>query len=80
MAVAEATYDPPTTQLDENGQGEPYAVFGFGAQLTELEVDLELGTVELLKVTAAHDVGRPSIPPCWKDRSKAESHRESDWP
>ena len=62
VAVAEATYDPPTTQLDENGQGEPYAMFGFGAQLTELEVDLELGTVELLKVTAAHDVGRAVNP------------------
>nr|MBA2338638.1 molybdopterin-dependent oxidoreductase [Acidimicrobiia bacterium] len=62
VAVAEATYDPPTVPLDENGQGEPYAVFGFGAQLTELEVDLELGTVRLLKITAAHDVGRAVNP------------------
>ena len=38
-----ATYDPPTTALDEDGQGEPYAQFGFGAHLAELEVDLELG-------------------------------------
>jgi CO/xanthine dehydrogenase Mo-binding subunit len=62
VAVAVATYDPPTTALDENGQGEPYAVYGFGAQLTELEVDLELGTVRLLKITAAHDVGRAVNP------------------
>jgi CO/xanthine dehydrogenase Mo-binding subunit/aerobic-type carbon monoxide dehydrogenase small subunit (CoxS/CutS family) len=62
VAVAVETYDPPTTGLDENGQGEPYAVFGFGAQLTELEVDLELGTVRLLKITAAHDVGRAVNP------------------
>ena len=62
VAVAVATYDPPTTPLDEKGQGEPYAVFGFGAQLTELEVDLELGTVRLLKITAAHDVGRAVNP------------------
>ena len=62
VAVAVATYDPPTTALDEKGQGEPYAVFGFGAQLTELEVDLELGTVRLLKITAAHDVGRAVNP------------------
>lgn len=62
VAVAEATYDPPTVPLDENGQGEPYAVFGFGAQLTELEVDLELATVRLLKITAAHDVGRAVNP------------------
>jgi CO/xanthine dehydrogenase Mo-binding subunit len=62
VAVAIATYDPPTTPLDERGQGEPYAVFGFGAQLTELEVDLGLGTVHLHKITAAHDVGRAVNP------------------
>jgi CO/xanthine dehydrogenase Mo-binding subunit len=62
VAVATASYDPPTTPLDEQGQGEPYALFGFGAQLTELEVDLELGTVRLLKITAAHDVGRAVNP------------------
>jgi CO/xanthine dehydrogenase Mo-binding subunit/aerobic-type carbon monoxide dehydrogenase small subunit (CoxS/CutS family) len=62
VATAEATYDPPTTTLDANGQGEPYAVFGFGAQLTELEVDLELGTVRLLRITAAHDVGKAVNP------------------
>ena len=55
---AEETYDPPTTPLDENGQGSPYAVYGYGAQLVELEVDVALGTVRLLKITAAHDLGR----------------------
>jgi CO/xanthine dehydrogenase Mo-binding subunit/aerobic-type carbon monoxide dehydrogenase small subunit (CoxS/CutS family) len=62
VAVGEGTYDPPTTPLDENGQGNPYAVFGFGAHLVELEVDTELGTVELLRITAAHDVGRAINP------------------
>jgi CO/xanthine dehydrogenase Mo-binding subunit len=62
VMVAEATYDPPTVPLDEDGQGEPYAVYGFGAQLTELEVDVELGTVRLLRITAAHDVGRAVNP------------------
>ena len=28
VIVAEETYDPPTTSLDENGQGIPYAVYG----------------------------------------------------
>ena len=27
VIVAEETYNPPTTSLDENGQGIPYAVF-----------------------------------------------------
>jgi aldehyde oxidoreductase len=59
---AEITYDPPTMPLDANGQGIPYAVYGFGAHLAELEVDLELGTIKVLKLTAAHDVGRAINP------------------
>ncbi len=55
---AEETYDPPTTPLDAKGQGSPYAVYGYGAQIAELEVDMKLGTVTLIKITAAHDVGR----------------------
>ena len=60
--TCEATFDPPTSPLDENGQGSPYAVFGFGAHLAEIEVDVELGTVRVLRVTAAHDVGRAINP------------------
>ena len=60
--TAEATFDPPTSPLDENGQGTPYAVFGFGAHLVEIEVDTELGTVRVIKITAAHDVGRAINP------------------
>jgi len=55
---AEESYDPPTTPLDENGQGNPYAVYGYGAQMVELRVDTTLGTIELTKITAAHDLGR----------------------
>ncbi len=55
---AEETYDPPTVPLDADGQGEPYAVYGYGAQVVELEVDLKLGTVRVLHITAAHDLGR----------------------
>jgi CO/xanthine dehydrogenase Mo-binding subunit/aerobic-type carbon monoxide dehydrogenase small subunit (CoxS/CutS family) len=62
VLTAEATFDPPTRPLDENGQGIPYAVFGFGAHLAEIEVDIELGTVRVLRITAAHDVGRAINP------------------
>lgn len=55
---AEESYDPPTRPLDQNGQGVPYALYGYGAQMVELLVDTRLGTVTLLKITAAHDVGR----------------------
>jgi len=56
------TYDPPTEALDSKGQGKPYAVYGWGAQIAELEVDMKLGTVKLVKITAAHDVGRAINP------------------
>ena len=62
VITCDATFDPPTSPLDENGQGNPYAVYGFGAHLAEIEVDVELGTVRVLKVTAAHDVGRAINP------------------
>ena len=55
---AEESFDPPTVPLDENGQGTPYAVYGYGAQVAEIEVDLQLGTVKVIRITAAHDLGR----------------------
>ncbi|MDO9639150.1 MAG: molybdopterin-dependent oxidoreductase [Pseudotabrizicola sp.] len=62
VLTAEETYDPPTSSLDENGQGTPYALYGYGAQMVELQVDPALGTLRLLKITAAHDVGRAINP------------------
>ena len=62
VITSEGFFDPPTSRLDENGQGIPYAVFGFGAHMAELVVDTDLGTVRVLKVTAAHDVGRAINP------------------
>ncbi len=62
VLTGEATFDPPTSTLDEDGQGTPYAVYGFGAHLAEIAVDTELGTVRVLKITAAHDVGRAINP------------------
>jgi len=59
---AEGYFNPPTVALDQDGQGVPYATYGFAAQLAVLEVDLELGTVHLLRIVAAHDVGRALNP------------------
>jgi CO/xanthine dehydrogenase Mo-binding subunit len=60
--MAEETYDPPTSALDSKGQGNPYAVFGYGAQMMELQVDCVLGNVKLKTITTAHDVGRAINP------------------
>ncbi len=62
VIAAEESFDPPTTPLDDKGQGNPYALYGFGAHLAEVEVDVELGTVKVLKIVAAHDVGRAINP------------------
>ena len=56
------SFDPPTTPLDANGQGKPYGTFGFGAQIALVEVDMELGRVNVLGIAAAHDVGRAINP------------------
>ena len=40
----------------------PYATYGFAAQMAAVEVDPELGTTRVLKVWAAHDVGRAVNP------------------
>jgi len=58
VIAAEERFDPPTTSLDASGQGTPYATYAFGAQMAEVAVDCESGRVRVLKVVAAHDVGR----------------------
>lgn len=55
-------FNPPTVPLDANGQGVPYACYGFAAQIAEVEVDIETGTVKVLHIHAAHDVGRAINP------------------
>lgn len=62
VLTSQATYDPPTTPLDSDGQGSPYAAYGFGAHLAHVEVDPRLGTVKVLDIVAAHDVGRAINP------------------
>jgi aldehyde oxidoreductase len=55
-------FDPPTTALDADGQGVPYASYAFAAQAALVEVDRALGTVRVLRIVAAHDVGRAVNP------------------
>jgi aldehyde oxidoreductase len=58
----EGRFDPPTTELDANGQGIPYATYAFAAQAALVEVDTALGTVRVVRIVAAHDVGRAINP------------------
>ena len=59
---SEGTFDPPTSPQDVDGQGVPYATYAFAAQMALVEVDCELGTVKVLEVVAAHDVGKAINP------------------
>jgi CO/xanthine dehydrogenase Mo-binding subunit/aerobic-type carbon monoxide dehydrogenase small subunit (CoxS/CutS family) len=60
--LGEGYFDPPTTPADADGQGVPYASYAFAAQIAEVEVDLDLGTTKVLRIVAAHDVGRAINP------------------
>lgn len=62
VVAARGTFDPQTTPLDADGQGVPYQTYAFGAQIAEVEVDPELGTVKVRRIVAAHDVGRAINP------------------
>ena len=59
MFTVEALYDPPSQLPDfEKGVGNMSATYAYGAQGVEVEVDRETGEVRILKIVAAHDVGR----------------------
>ncbi|GMG84119.1 molybdopterin-dependent oxidoreductase [Paralimibaculum aggregatum] len=62
VLAATESWDPPISPLDANGQGIPYAQFGYAAQIAVVEVDTRLGTVRPLRFIAAHDVGRAINP------------------
>jgi CO/xanthine dehydrogenase Mo-binding subunit/aerobic-type carbon monoxide dehydrogenase small subunit (CoxS/CutS family) len=62
VLLGEGRFDPPTTPLNADGQGEPYATYAFAAQMATVEVDIELGTTRVLGIVAAHDVGRAINP------------------
>ena len=50
--------DGLTNLHPETGQGNPAAVWTFGAHAVEIEVDVETGSVTVLKVASAFDIGQ----------------------
>jgi xanthine dehydrogenase molybdenum-binding subunit len=51
-------YEPPSKHQDKEFKGDVSAAYAWATQVVEIEVDLWTGILRLLKVTAAHDVGR----------------------
>jgi CO/xanthine dehydrogenase Mo-binding subunit len=54
---------PPTTPYHpETGRSEPNFAYGYVAQAIEIEIDLETGQIEVVRVVSANDVGRAVNP------------------
>ncbi|MGD2110562.1 MAG: xanthine dehydrogenase family protein molybdopterin-binding subunit [Phycisphaerae bacterium] len=51
-------YEPPSCPPDEKQMGDISACYAFGTHVVEVEIDLETGVVKVIKVCAAHDVGK----------------------
>ncbi len=49
---------PPTSWHEEDGRGEAYFTFVYGANVAEVEVDTETGKVDVLSFVSCHDVGK----------------------
>jgi len=49
---------PSVTWDEETGQGDAYFTYVYSCQAAEVEVDRKTGKVKVLKVTAAHDIGK----------------------
>ncbi len=64
VAIAgSASFSPSVIPMDpETGQGAASVAYIFGTQVAEVEVDTETGEIRVIKVTAAHDVGKAINP------------------
>ncbi|MEW5725269.1 MAG: molybdopterin cofactor-binding domain-containing protein [Thermodesulfobacteriota bacterium] len=64
LTTATGSFSPPTAEMldPETGAGIPYGTYSYATQMVEVEVDTETGQFEVLRVVAAHDVGRAVNP------------------
>lgn len=64
LTSAWGSFNPPTPEMldQETGAGIPYGAYSYAAQMVEVEVDTETGEFEIVRVVAAHDVGRAVNP------------------
>ncbi|MGB3904775.1 MAG: molybdopterin cofactor-binding domain-containing protein [Anaerolineae bacterium] len=62
VILTKGWYEPPTEKQDKEFRGNISATYSFATQAVEVEVDSETGEVAVLKIGAAHDVGRAINP------------------
>ncbi|MFQ5591870.1 MAG: xanthine dehydrogenase family protein molybdopterin-binding subunit [Phycisphaerae bacterium] len=51
-------YEPPSSIPDDQQKGDVSASYAFGTHVAEVDVDLDTGVIKVLRLWAAHDVGR----------------------
>jgi 4-hydroxybenzoyl-CoA reductase alpha subunit len=57
--LGKGTFIPASELADATRYGNISGTYAFGAQAAEVEVNKETGEVRVLRIAAAHDVGRP---------------------
>ncbi|NLA71275.1 MAG: xanthine dehydrogenase family protein [Clostridiaceae bacterium] len=61
--MAVGTYSVPITNWDpKKGFGEPFYTYSYSCQAAEVEVDLDVGSVDVIKMVGCHDMGRAINP------------------
>ena len=80
-AIATYTYEAPaTTPLDpETGHGKGAFAFAYAAHAAEVEVDTDTGEVRVLRLIAAHDVGRAINPQVVKGQIEGGAIQALGW-
>jgi len=65
---------PTTPYDDENGMCDPHISYGYTSQIALVEVDVETGQTEVLKLLAAQDVGKAINPEMVKGQAGGGVH------
>jgi nicotinate dehydrogenase large molybdopterin subunit len=61
--VTTASFNPKSSLLNpETGQGAPFSTYVTATQIAEVEVNLKTGLAKVLRIIAAHDVGKAINP------------------
>lgn len=56
--ISKLVHHTTTTKLDAvDGHGTPWETYSFGVQMAEAAVDVKTGKVDVVKITAVHDLG-----------------------
>lgn len=58
VIIGQGFFDPDTELLDSTMSGNISSAYTFAANAVEVEVDLETGAVEVLKIAASYDIGK----------------------